>query len=383
MTLFGDSQHLDVDLAVIGAGLAGTGLAASLRQRGFDGTILLLEAGRRPGGRVATRRRRDDLLWRLDHGAPCFSFSQPVQGPLADLWNPLLEQGIVQPDSGLVVGLSAAACLVEPPKHPLLQGPRFRGVPTMASVPEALLQSAGPNTFGGFGERISSLRRENGWWCLSGQRRARLLVVTGNLLAHPRSLAMLGWRDVPLRSAVPLQMDPVLDAALERIREMNASVRWNLMLEFPACADPLPRQIWLTSDAQDKFGIERVVLHRQQDQRVGLVVHGFDDGSPITPASQPGLLMAQESRQRLALTELLQPWPELAQALPLARSLGVMRWGASQPLDSPLPKSLQWCELSAVGFCGDWIAGPGFGMAEGALQSAVDLAAQLIEVKTL
>ena len=77
MTLLADSPHSDVDLAVIGAGLAGTGLAASLRQAGFDGTILLLEAGRGPGGRAASRRRRDDLLWRLDHGAPCFSFSQP------------------------------------------------------------------------------------------------------------------------------------------------------------------------------------------------------------------------------------------------------------------------------------------------------------------
>ncbi len=378
MTLFGDTQHLDVDLAVIGAGLAGTGLAASLRQRGFDGTILLLEAGRGPGGRAATRRRRDDMLWRLDHGAPCFSFSQPVQGPLAELWNPLLDQGIVQLDLGLVVGLSETGCLVDPPEHPLLKGPRFRGVPTMASVPEAFLQAAGPKTHGAFGERISGLRRENGWWCFSGERRARSLVVTGNLLAHPRSLAMLGWPDVPLRSAVPSNVDPSLDAALEQIAEMRASVRWNLMLELPRCADHLPRQIWLTSGAQEKFGIERIVLHRQQDQKLGLVVHGLDDGSPITPDSQPGLLVMQELRQRKALNELLLPWPELAQALPLARSLGVMRWGASQPLDYPLPTSLQWCEPSAVGFCGDWIAGRGFGMAEGALQSAVDLAAQLI-----
>jgi predicted NAD/FAD-dependent oxidoreductase len=378
MTLFGDSQPLDVDLAVIGAGLAGTGLAAFLRHRGFDGTILLMEAGRGPGGRAATRRRRDDSVWRLDHGAPCFSFSQPPQGLLAELWNPLLDQGIVQPDLGLVVGLSETGCLVDPPEHPLLSGPRFRGVPTMASVPEAFLQAAGSKTQGAFGERISNLRRENGWWCFSGQRRARSLVVTGNLLAHPRSLAMLGWPDVPLRSAVPLNVDPRLDAALAQICEMDASVRWNLMLELPRCSDHLPRQMWLTPEAQERFGIERIVLHRQHDQRLGLVVHGLDDGSPITPESQPGLLLKQESRQRSALTELLRPWPELVQALPLAHSLGVMRWGASQPLDFPLPTSLQWCEQSSVGFCGDWIAGPGFGMAEGALQSAVDLAAQLV-----
>ena len=352
MTLFADSQHSDVDLAVIGAGLAGTSLAASLRQRGYDGTILLLEAGRGPGGRAASRRRRDDLLWRLDHGAPCFSFSQPPQGRLAELWNSLLEQGIVQSDRGLVVGLSETGCLVDPPDHPLLQGPRFRGEPTMASVPEALLQLAGSKTQGAFGERISSLRRENGWWCLSGQLRARSLVVTGNLLAHPRSLAMLGWRDVPLRSAVPLNVDPSLDAALEQIAEMRASVRWNLMLEFPRCADHLPRQIWLTSEAQEKFGIERIVLHRQQDQRLGLVVHGLDDGSPITPASQPGLLVEQELRQRRALTELLLPWPELAEALPLARSLGVMRWGASQPLDYPSPRPCNGASPVLLAFVG-------------------------------
>jgi hypothetical protein len=85
---------------------------------------------------------------------------------------------------------------------------------------------------------------------------------------------MLGWPDVPLRSAVPLNVDPLLDAALAQIREMDASVRWNLMLELPHCSDHLPRQIWLTSDAQERFGIERIVLHRQHDQRLGLVVHG-------------------------------------------------------------------------------------------------------------
>ena len=40
----------------------------------------------------------------------------------------------------------------------------------------------------------------------------------------PRSLAMLGWRDVPLRSAVPLNVDPSLDAVLEQIAEMRASL---------------------------------------------------------------------------------------------------------------------------------------------------------------
>jgi predicted NAD/FAD-dependent oxidoreductase len=64
--------------------------------------------------------------------------------------------------------------------------------------------------------------------------------------------------------------------------------------------------------------------------------------------------------------------------LPQARSLGVMRWGAARPTGRRLPQSLQWCPQSQVGFCGDWIAGSGYGLAEGALQSALDLSDQLL-----
>ena len=74
------------------------------------------------------------------------------------------------------------------------------------------------------------------------------------------------------------------------------------------------------------------------------------------------------------LPELLGPWPSLQRMVTSVHSLGVMRWGAAQPLEQGMPKALQWCNKARVGFCGDWIAGPGFGMAEGALQSGLDLA---------
>ena len=74
------------------------------------------------------------------------------------------------------------------------------------------------------------------------------------------------------------------------------------------------------------------------------------------------------------LPELLKAFPALMRQWPQARSLGVMRWGASQPLNHPLPTSLQWCMASNIGFCGDWIEGAGFGRAEGALRSGVALA---------
>ena len=379
----GDVLMADVDLAVIGAGLSACALASALRRKQTVDSLVILEAGRGPGGRCATRRRRDDASWRLDHGAPTLSFSGPPQGRLGALVDDLCDRGVLVPDAGCVVGLDGDGALVEPPAHPLLCGPRWRGQPTMAAVAETLLADAGEAVFTCFGERISTLRLDDGHWLLPGGWRATTLVLSGTLLAHPRSLAMLGWPDVPLRSAVPVGVDPDLDAALASIAVMTASVRWNLMLEVPALnadldtGDSLPRQIWLTPEAQDHSGVERLVLHQQSDGRLGLVVHGLDDGAAIRPDTQPDLLLHHEKRLLAALPQLLGPWPALQAALPAARSFGVMRWGAAQPLDHALPRGLQWCPQARVGFCGDWIAGSGFGMAEGALQSALDLAETL------
>ena len=68
----------EVDLAVIGAGLAGCSLIGRLQQLGSDLNIALIEAGRGPGGRTATRRRRDQSGWLLNHGAPGFNLSESM-----------------------------------------------------------------------------------------------------------------------------------------------------------------------------------------------------------------------------------------------------------------------------------------------------------------
>jgi predicted NAD/FAD-dependent oxidoreductase len=56
----------------------------------------------------------------------------------------------------------------------------------------------------------------------------------------------------------------------------------------------------------------------------------------------------------------------------------LMRWGAAFPVAPGLPSELSLCRQSKVGFCGDYITGPGFGRIEGALRSAERLADALI-----
>jgi predicted NAD/FAD-dependent oxidoreductase len=55
----------------------------------------------------------------------------------------------------------------------------------------------------------------------------------------------------------------------------------------------------------------------------------------------------------------------------------LMRWGAAFPLPPALPQELCWNDQLQLGFCGDFLAGQGFGRVEGAMQSAEQLACRL------
>ncbi len=377
-------KHVDVDLAVIGAGLAGCSLVARLQQHGFRGSIAVVEAGRGPGGRTATRRSRQAEQWRLDHGAPGFNLTEPVvQGVIAVL-APLRQRGILRREWGPILGMDHQGSLVEANRSDLLAGEWLRGFPTMARICEALLENTNTSVEVHFGQRIRWLQRNDQKWTLSDasgqwQLTAKQLVLSGNLLAHKRSLSMLAWPDVPLRQAVPPGRDPKLDQVISSLNTTTASIRWNLMLEcnMPS-PEGLPRQILLTPMAQERWGVERLVLHPQHNHGVGMVVHGLDTGEPIHPGNQEVLLKTQEQRLIQQLPEMLNAVPKLNQMVKTARSLGVMRWGAARPLNNPLPSQLQWCPESDIGFCGDWIDGEGFGRAQGALTSGTALADLLV-----
>ena len=377
----------EVDLAVIGAGLSGCSLIGRLQQLNSSLNIAVVEAGRGPGGRAATRRRRDDNDWFLNHGAPGFGLSHSLPEGVAALLSPLRSTGVLQQDKRAVLSLDAEAGLcpaIGPEACP--DGGWWHGMPCMASICEAMLETAPPARLSRhFETRVRWLERRTDHWLLQNEERswslkAKRLVLSGTLLAHPRSLKMLAWDDVPLRSAVEEGMDGGLDAALSLLQHSQAEVRWNLMVDLGVLdleGQQLPAQIWLDNDAKERWKVERLVLQPQRDGRWGLVVHGLDSGEAITPESQGRLLAQEEQRLVELLPELLQGQPVVSAALQQATPLGVMRWGASRPLNHPLPAELQWCPTSAVGFCGDWIEGPGFGRAEGAISSGVNLAEQL------
>ena len=377
-----------VELGVIGAGVSGCSLIARLRQCGYENKITVVEAGRGPGGRMATRQKRGDPIWRLDHGAPGFTFSENPTGALKELLAPLKESGALKREQGKVLWLNKDAELKTAEDLGKSKQEWWKGDPYMANICRELIQKT-DNLREIYGCRIRFIEKQEEAWILKDETnesiiKCQKLIFSGNLLAHPRSLAMLDWKDVPLRQAVPKGEDSDLDHALEILAQSRSDIRWNLMVDLGDCSAierPVPRQIFLTDEAKAQWQIERLVLQVQTDGRIGVVVHGMDPGDLINPETQPVLMAEQEQRLIKLLPNLLQALPGWERAQAERRSHGMMRWGASQPLDHPLPSRLQWCNKSNVGFCGDWIDTQGFGTAEAAFRSAINLADHMMKVR--
>lgn len=84
-----NTSNIHVDIAVIGAGIAGLVCAQQLQQTGYR--VVVLEKSRGVGGRVATRRLPTTCA---DHGLRYFE----KQGPLSQAWlSKLVQQGFIVP----------------------------------------------------------------------------------------------------------------------------------------------------------------------------------------------------------------------------------------------------------------------------------------------
>ena len=246
-------------------------------------------------------------------------------------------------------------------------------------------------------------------WRLHGEGDAlllecRWLVLSGTLLAHPRCQAVFGWPEVPLQAAAETLGDAQLLEAAARMAAIDSTASSNLLLSLPAELAAawlaLPwRLLQLSPAAQERYGLRRVSLQPLADGRCAVVA----ESSPAFAAAHRHVYGSRSSAAQL-LGAAADPAQETATLEALQRALEqvvglrctgagtgagadaqLMRWGAAFPLAADtgaatagLPADLQLCPASRIGFCGDAIAGPGFGRVEGALRSAEALAARLL-----
>ena len=409
-------------IAVVGAGVGGCALIAALRRGGWRGVISLWESGRGPGGRTATRRSRQDAGLRIDHGAPLFNIS----GRAPELLEPLLARGVIEPWREPRARLDAAGRLhSEDSRDPLGEGELYRGAggmdglcaglldlaqaaPVAASGrPAAPLVVSGPMPASGvsvhYGVLVCNLSvTPGGRWQLFDRERELLgeadwLVLAGTLLAHPRSRLLLAWDTVPLKEAAQSLDDPELQHVLAALASLRSEARSNLLL----VAEGADAEVWrrcpfrllrFDAAAEQRWRLSRLSIQPLADGRVAVVAHSSAVfaaehlsvyGSRSSIARQLGQLPRQEEETAViaALTEALQDaladW--LEPGLVGRGERQMMRWGAAFPREPGLPEDLLLCRHSRVGFCGDYVAGVGFGRVEGALRSGERLAAMLLD----
>ena len=386
-----------VDLAVIGAGSAGCALAAALRLRGWRGSLQLLEIGRGPGGRTATRRSRQDPGLALNHGAPLFNITAP---PEPGLLEPLRRGGWITAFAGPIQSLNGRGQLGPALADPLSSGRLWQGQPGMDGLCRGLLslaqQGAASVLQSGTLVRQLEPRADGPGWTLRGSEaepllHCRWLVLSGTLLAHPRCQSVFGWPELPLQQAAAQLGEPQLLAAAAALAAIASTPSSNLLLSLPeASAAAWRQQAWrllqFSGDAQQRWGIRRVSLQAMAAGRWGVVV----ESSAAFAERHLQVYGSRSSAARL-LGATPQPQAEaqviaaldraVQQALGLSTAGAdrqLMRWGAAFPQAPGLPPELRLCAASRIGFCGDAIAGLGFARVEGALRSAEALAESLL-----
>ena len=150
--------------------------------------------------------------------------------------------------------------------------------------------------------------------------------------------------------------------------------------------------------AQRRWGLRRITIQPLADGRCVVVAHSsnafaadhLDVYGTHSAIAQILQLPPEGGKEdtvigalQQALVQALAPWlgdPSLWQSrlMGLAQpDRQLMRWGAAFPMAPGLPTELMLCPQSQVAFCGDYLAGEGFGRVEGALRSGEALARKL------
>ena len=380
---------------MIGAGVGGCALAAALRQQGWLGSMALLEIGRGPGGRTATRRSRFQQTLAINHGAPLFNITA---SPEPQLLEALRRGGWMTPFSGAIGSLDEHGRLgAALANDPLCSGSLWQGSPQMDHLCRGLLALAqqGTPTRLISGTLVRQLETQPSGWTLRDSHgetllHSRWLVLSGTLLAHPRCQTVFGWDEVPLQVAADQSGDRQLRQACKVLAAMPSIASSNLLLNLPASIAAAWRlQPWrllqFNGAAQERWGIRRVSLKALARDRWGVVVessHAFAErhlgvyGSRSSAAQVLGA--APQAKAEAAVIESLDQAVQNALRLSTAGAdRQLMRWGAAFPQGQGLSSELCLCPSSRIGFCGDAIAGLGFGRVEGALRSAEALAERL------
>tara|TARA_Y100001968_G_scaffold2788_1_gene2337 strand:+ start:1582 stop:2697 length:1116 start_codon:yes stop_codon:yes gene_type:complete len=366
------------DFIVLGAGISGCTFASTFNKNFPDASILLVENGRKIGGRSTTRESRKNKVLRFDHGLPSINLSENISQDLLSIISPLIKSKNLIDISHDVLEINEHGKI----DYLCSNYKIYRSCPYMINFCEELIsQSRKKNNINFlFKTLIKTFRRKNNLWELRMNDdkvfSSNYLILSSSLIAHPRCLSILNINYLPLRDALIEGKDETLDSLLRITSKQEFIKRKNFIL-YVSNTEALNNfkhkylHLYFSKAIKEKLNFEKIIFQGQSDRSMVIVLHCsyinkffYNDIDKIIQS----LIMIFDEHKKFK--DLFSH----------ATLLDTMHWRASQPINNFVPKELQWSTISNIGFCGDWFDFEGCSSVETAIKSSINLS-RLISLK--
>jgi len=360
------------DFLVIGAGISACTFSSLLNKRFSDASILLVEHGRKIGGRATTRKSKKNKILEFDHGLPSISFSQHISQDILTLISPLIKSGKLLDISNEILLMNEFGFL----NNSSGKDKFYRSLPFMVNFCEEIInQSTNKKKINYLFQTLTkSIKRTNDLWEVQVNNgrfiKTKNLILSSSLMAHPRSLEILNTSSLPLRDAFIPGKDQIVDSLLRKTRKLNYIKRKIYILYVSNFVlvqkfNNQYLQIIFSNIIKENLNFERIIFQRQIDGSMVILLHcSYIKNKPdINIENIIQYLTSIFVNYRIFLDLFLE-----------ARLIDKMDWRASQPLNHLLPKELQWSSSSKIGFCGDWFDMDSCVGVESAMNSSIRLA---------
>ena len=359
------------DFIVIGAGISACTFASFLNKRFSDASILLVEHGRRIGGRATTRKSRKNKIFEYDHGLASFNFSKNISQDIFTLILPLINSKKLVDISSNILLMNEFGSL----NNSFSSNKIYRSHPFMKNFCEEIInKSVNPKKINFLFQSLTkSIERTNDLWEIKVNNgiliKSENLILSSSLIAHPRCLKILNINSLPLRDAFPLGKDKIVDSVLSETKKLTYSKRRIYILYVSNLAvvqlfNYKYLQIIFSDTIRVDLNFERIIFQKKSDRSMIITLHCFYTNN------QPEINIHSIIK---SLTSLFVNYQIFLDLFLEARLIDKMYWRAAQPLDNLLPKELQWSSSSKIGFCGDWINMKSCSGVETAMESSIRL----------
>ncbi len=376
------------DIAIVGGGISSSVFASRHIKNGFKGKIAIIEYGRNLGGRASTRYSFSNKGWQLDHGSPNLNIKNYSNNLTKKFIRELLDKDIIQSDTSEYYEFNDENNLNLKVNSDFHSGKNYITSSTMSELSQKIISTHNINNqidyF--FETLIVKLEFRNNKWILTSKNGSKFiskfLVCSSNLLLHKRSLDILHVNQIPLRKAIPIKKDKIIDNIIKLLDEQSYLPRMTFLIytnhnyDFKDSYKKKYRYFLLNKSHEQKFKIERIIFQKHIDSKLGIVIHtrSVDLIKEFSNSENHEIFKANLILQ---FNKLFHQNKHINKLFDY-KDISIMRWNASQPYGAGIPENLQVCKKYNIAFCGDWFANEGFGRVEGAILSALKLSEKLI-----